>query len=105
MDGFLLRGDLAAGEEPRAIEVVTFTHQRYTVVNNEGCEGYIYDTTKLVPQYEEPVLYTTADLVNQPIFGQPSFDLWTEESRPHFKIFDLVPPISSHSNETDFPAF
>lgn len=106
-DAFCFRDeDVAAGREPCELRLVTFTHQRYTVVNNEGCDGYIYDTTKLVPQYEEPILYTTADLVNQPIFGQPSFDLWTEESRPRFKIFDLIPTVSPHNSDvTDFPAF
>lgn len=54
---------------PSCIKIMYFTHQVYTPEpGGVGCDGLVYDTTRLRAQYPEPVMYSTADVLNQPPF-------------------------------------
>lgn len=57
---------------PKCIKITYFHHQAY-LPNSDGlgCEGSVYDTTKLVPFYDQPVIYSTADVLNTTLFELP----------------------------------
>lgn len=70
---------------PKVIRVVYYTHQVYSPApDGIGCEGLIYDTSKMVPLYEEPVVYSTADVLNQ-----SRFELHSDPYLPRFRLLNI----------------
>jgi hypothetical protein len=50
-----------------------------------GCEGLIYDTTKLIPLHAHPMMYNTAEVLNSSLF-----ELSTDEYFPDFRLSNLL---------------
>jgi hypothetical protein len=70
---------------PKCIRIVYYTHQVYSFPSNGlGCDGLVYDTSKLVPLYEQPILYSTADVLDQSLF-----QLSQEGFFPRFRLINL----------------
>ena len=71
--------------DPRCIKIVYYTHQVYSPKpSGVGCEGLIYDTSKLVPLYVQPAMYTTADVLDQSLF-----ELAKDDFLPRFRLLNL----------------
>ena len=71
--------------DPKCIKITYFSHQVYFPADGSvGCEGLIYDTSKLVPLYDEPRIYNTAEVINQSLFEFPKDNFF-----PRFRLINL----------------
>lgn len=75
--------------KPLCIKIVYFTYQCYAVApDGVGCDGPIYDITRLIPRFDEPILYCTADAVDKSLF-----ELCEYGTYPRLKVIELLTSI------------